>query len=230
MSNEELYKSTLNKVHVPKAVLGKVGEMNKERKTMRRRYVLQYAAYAIVMGGILFAATNGICYAATGETLIKKVDAYINGEKVENGFSWYREGDEIKGKIKVPLEEEIRTFDIAIGDPNEKIVPENLVFDVAVYGDDGEPIASSGDFKYVHEEDEKLECDIVCYDPNDEPVKEKDGRIIWDMGDEEYDITDDFADGEASVVIDLVETPGTKIKYTITGTIDDYEWDVEEIK
>lgn len=51
MSNEELYKSTLNKVHVPKAVLGKVGEMNKERKTMRRRYVLQYAAYAIVMGG-----------------------------------------------------------------------------------------------------------------------------------------------------------------------------------
>ena len=87
MKNEKWYKETFDKVHVPGELLGKVMDMeNQTEKKAKRGWRYAMGALAAALG--LFVASNGICYAATGETWVSRMTVYFNGEKYEGEVTW----------------------------------------------------------------------------------------------------------------------------------------------
>lgn len=94
MSNKEWYKESFDQVHIPEAVLGKVRNMEKEQKVIKQRNKLRYAVTMIAALVLFFAVSNGICYAATGESVVTWIDKgwseYYDGEAVDI----YKIGDE----------------------------------------------------------------------------------------------------------------------------------------
>lgn len=102
MNNREFYKETMDEVHIPEAVLGKVRNMKMEQKMIKKRETLRYAVSVLSVLAICFAASNGICYAATGNTWVGKITMYVNGEKVEKDITLYKDenGDVIHGEIE----------------------------------------------------------------------------------------------------------------------------------
>ena len=47
----------------------------------------------------MFVVTNGVCYAATGETWVEKVTVWINGEPVEMDVQMSQNGDTTVGEV-----------------------------------------------------------------------------------------------------------------------------------
>lgn len=101
MKNREYYQNTFDEVHVPVAVLRKVKGMKMEEKKIQKRSKLRYAIAAAAVLGISVVASNGICYAATGDTWVSKIVMYINGEPVEQEMVWHQEGDMVYGDVVV---------------------------------------------------------------------------------------------------------------------------------
>lgn len=99
MNNKEFYKDTFNEVHVPAAVLGKVRDMKMEKTTIKRQSRLRYAVSVVAVLAVCLIASNGICYAATGDTWIQKVTFYVNGEKQELDMTMHKEGDTLIGEV-----------------------------------------------------------------------------------------------------------------------------------
>ena len=99
MNNKEFYTDTFNEVHVPAAVLGKVRDMKMEKTTIKRQNKLRYAVSAVAVLAVCLIASNGICYAATGDTWIQKVTFYVNGEKQELDMTMHKEGDTLVGEV-----------------------------------------------------------------------------------------------------------------------------------
>lgn len=99
MNNKEFYTDTFNEVHVPAAVLGKVRDMKMEKTTIKRQNKLRYAVSAVAFLAVCLIASNGICYAATGDTWIQKVTFYVNGEKQELDMTMHKEGDTLVGEV-----------------------------------------------------------------------------------------------------------------------------------
>ena len=104
MSNKEDVKKVYDQIHAPEALLGKVMEMKKEKFSFRNsvKYAL-VAAAALVM---TFVAGNGICYAATGESLISNIKFFVNGKEVEHEVTWREEDGRMIGTIKADLDYE----------------------------------------------------------------------------------------------------------------------------
>lgn len=93
MSNKEWYKESFDQVHIPEAVLGKVRNMEKKQKIIKRKSKLRYAVTVIAVLMLCFAVSNGITYAATGEsvaTWIEKGWSVCDNEAVD----LYKIGDE----------------------------------------------------------------------------------------------------------------------------------------
>ena len=69
-------------LHASADLIGKVKGIPME-KTKKRTTALKFATAtcAALLG--VFVVTNGVCYAATGETWVEKATVYINGEPVE---------------------------------------------------------------------------------------------------------------------------------------------------
>ena len=82
MSNQSQYKAMMGEVHASADLIGKVKGIPME-KTKKRTTALKFATAtcAALLG--VFVVTNGVCYAATGETWVEKATVYINGEPVE---------------------------------------------------------------------------------------------------------------------------------------------------
>lgn len=53
----------------------------------------------------MFAASNGVCYAATGETLTGKISLYINGEEQDADVTWHQDEEGVYGELEVTVEE-----------------------------------------------------------------------------------------------------------------------------
>lgn len=104
MNNKEFYTDTFNEVHVPAAVLGKVRDMKMEKTTIKRQNKLRYAASVVAILAVCLIASNGICYAATGDTWIQKVTFYVNGEKQELDMTMHKEGDTLVGEVTREIE------------------------------------------------------------------------------------------------------------------------------
>ena len=92
-----------DEIHAPEALLGKVMEMKKDEFKGRR--VVKYIAAAVLALAIMVAASNGICYAATGETWIGKMKVWINGVETEQDVTWQQDGDTLVGIMEMEVEE-----------------------------------------------------------------------------------------------------------------------------
>ena len=92
-----------DEIHAPEALLGKVMEMKKDEFKGRR--IVKYIAAAILALAIMVAASNGICYAATGETWIGKMKVWINGVETEQDVTWQQDGDTLVGIMEMEVEE-----------------------------------------------------------------------------------------------------------------------------
>lgn len=96
-------KSVYDEIHAPEVLLGKVMEMKKDEFKGRR--IVKYIAAAVLALAIMVAASNGICYAATGETWIGKMKVWINGVETEQDVTWQQDGDTLVGIMEMEVEE-----------------------------------------------------------------------------------------------------------------------------
>ena len=105
MNNRDYVRGAYDEIHAPDALFGKVMDMkNKEVKKFDKRNVLKYAA-AFMAFAIAFAGSNGICYAATGETWVEKAIVYINGEEHEVDVTVTQEGDAAVAEMSLTVDE-----------------------------------------------------------------------------------------------------------------------------
>lgn len=100
---KEKIRQVYDEIHAPEALLGKVMEMKKEE--FKGRMMVKYIAAAVLALVITVVASNGICYAATGETWIGKIKVLINGVETEHDVTWQQDGDTLIGTLEMELEE-----------------------------------------------------------------------------------------------------------------------------
>lgn len=189
-TNKEIYKNAFNEVHAPAELSGKV-EVSKMEHVKRRSFKgLKIAVSAFAALLFLVVVSNGICYAATGDTWITKVKVIINGEETEADMTWHQEGDCTVGTV-------------------EYEVPEGKAKEIFVF-DEGADIGENPEIgKYY----DSLRV------TNSELLVEND-RTYLVLGKSKTDITEDFADGEATGEIEI---DGVQYVYTVTGTAEDYD-------
>lgn len=190
--NYELYVSTFDEVHASDELLRKVRNMT-ETKPKKKIYAIRKVLYVAAAVVIILIASNAIVYAATGETWIEMVtvNVILNGEPREIEALKTTDAD---GNISYKIDFE-----------EQNGVKQSLEF----VGDDAE--LSDGE-------------SISIETPGTEPtLTEEDGKIYFELPamDIKEDITEDFADGKASVIIDA--TGGKKLVVTIEGTLESYE-------
>lgn len=103
MKERESVKKVYDEIHAPEALLRKVMEMNK--KDFKFRNAVKFVAMAAAALAITVVASNGICYAATGETWIGKMKVLINGVETEQEVTWEQQEDMLVGTIEMEVEE-----------------------------------------------------------------------------------------------------------------------------
>ncbi len=104
MENKKWYQETFDQVHVPDKLLGKVMDMENQTKAKKG---WRYAMGALGTAFALFVASNGICYAATGETWVSRVTIYLNGGSIEKDVTWQDNGDgTFLGTVEMDSDEE----------------------------------------------------------------------------------------------------------------------------
>ena len=100
--NEKI-KEVYDEIHAPEVLLGKVMEMKKEE--FKGRMLVKYVAAAVLALIITVIASNGICYAATGETWIGKIKILINGVETEHDITWQQDGNALIGILEMEIVE-----------------------------------------------------------------------------------------------------------------------------
>lgn len=190
--NYEFYTSTFDEVHASDELLRKVKNMT-ETKPKKKIYAIRKVLYVAAAVVVMLIASNAIVYAATGETWVEMVAVYVilNGEPQEVEAIKTTDAD---GNVsyKIDLDE-------------QNGVKQSLEF----FGDDAE--FSDGE-------------SFVIETPGTEPtLTEEDGKIYLEISAMEFkeEITDDFADGKASVTIN--DADGNKFIVNIEGTLESYE-------
>ena len=203
MKNEKRYKETFDKVHVPEELLGKVMDMeNQTEKKAKRGWRYAMGALAAAFG--LFVASNGICYAATGETWVSRMTIYLNGEKIEKEVTW-QENEDGTFFAEVEMEGDLECELFAVTDDIELAEGEYS------YSFNGEELAGEdGEYTFVNVEVETDEDGSVWLRVN------QDGTCVA-----ETDVTADLADGmaEGDIAYD-----GLNYHYQVTqGADGEYE-------
>jgi hypothetical protein len=102
MNNAEDVKKVYDQIHAPEALLGKVMEMKKD--TFKFRNGIKYAIAAVAALVLTVAASNGICYAATGETWFSKIKVSINGKEVTPDVTWEEKDGTMVGSFEMELD------------------------------------------------------------------------------------------------------------------------------
>lgn len=104
MSNASQYKAMMGEVHASADLIGKVKGIPME-KTKKRGVALRLAT--ATCAGLLgvFVVTNGVCYAATGETWVEKATVWVNGEPMEMDVQMSQDGDVTVGTIEYTVED-----------------------------------------------------------------------------------------------------------------------------
>ena len=100
---KEKIRQVYDEIHAPEVLLGKVMEMKKDE--FKGRKAVKYIAAAVLALVITVVASNGICYAATGETWIGKMKVLINGVETEQDVTWQQDGDKLIGIMEMEVEE-----------------------------------------------------------------------------------------------------------------------------
>lgn len=198
MNNKEKIKNVYDDIRASDALFRKVMSMNK--KESKTRNIMKFAATAVAGLALMFVASNGICYAATGETLTSKVRVFINGEEKEAELTWTEDENGVYGEYQIEVDEGEEVLIEMVDESGE--YPDEVVFDIPEENADANAFELDG-----------MPEDITV-------VGTEDGKIYLRKEGVKVDITEDFADGTAT---GSIECPSGTYNYTITGTIDEYE-------
>lgn len=199
MKNRESVKRVYDEIHAPDALFGKVMEMDKKQSKVRN--IVKYAMGTAAALALAFVTSNGICYAATGQTWISKAIVYINGEAMEQELEWHEEGDLLYSTIEVPVEEgdeaQVEVFSFVAD--SEQMVEQMMILE----GTNEELVIGA-------EQEDLFSVELL----------EEDGKVYLTAGEEKIDITDDLSDGEASGTFEYC---GLTMTYLVSGTAGEYE-------
>ena len=199
MSNASQYKAMMGEVHASADLIGKVKGIPME-KTKKRGVALRLAT--ATCAGLLgvFVVTNGVCYAATGETWVEKATVWVNGEPMEMDVQMSQQGDVTVGTIEYTVEDaDGEGGDIAMTMSAEDGDFSNMAYEIKDYTAGGADAADGATGGMVLESD--------------------DGRVLLVPGDgsqaEPIDITDQIkAQGGATGTFEM---DGATYVYQVSG-------------
>lgn len=117
MKEQEKYKQMMNEIHVSETTLRKVMEMDMSKKMLNKKKMMKKIGTIAAALTVCVVASNGICYAATGQSWVSKAVIYINGEKVEQDVLMEDQGD---GKV---------AFEVDVPEDGDKSVAAKVVMD-----------------------------------------------------------------------------------------------------
>ena len=199
MSNASQYKAMMGEVHASADLIGKVKGIPME-KTKKRGVALRLAT--ATCAGLLgvFVVTNGVCYAATGETWMEKATVWVNGEPMEMDVQMSQQGDVTVGTIEYTMEDAVgEGGDIAMTMSAEDGDFSNMAYEIKDYTAEGADAADGAAEGMVLESD--------------------DGHVLLVPGDgsqaEPIDITDQIkAQGAATGTFEM---DGATYVYQVSG-------------
>lgn len=203
MKNREAVKCLYDEIHAPDALSGKVMEMDKKQSKVRN--IVKYAMGTAAALALAFVTSNGICYAATGQTWVSKANVYINGEAMEQELEWHQEGDLLYSTIEVPVEEgdEARVEVYSFVTDREQPVEQMMIMSDSTL----EKAVNEG---AITGTEDALLAELL----------QEEGKVYLVTPEEKIDITEDFRDGEASGTFAC----GTLyLTYKVTGTVEEHE-------
>lgn len=150
MSNCSQYKAMMGNVHAPAELLARVKGIPMEKKQVMRTVALRYATAACVAVLGVFAVTNGVCYAATGETWVEKVTVFVNGQEQEMEMTFSQEGDATVARMEVEtadgnIVEVSADGDMVTSDDYALSIKEGASDSYQVYGDDNASVLEAAD-------------------------------------------------------------------------------------
>ena len=139
MKNREKVERVYKEIHAPEALVWKVMDMSKtmETKKFKTRNVVKYAVCTLAIMAMTFMASNGICYAATGESLVTKIKVTINGVEKQQDMNWTKDGDTYQGSVTIPGEDGSETTVIIDAESTE-------AFDTDIIIESGESVGENG--------------------------------------------------------------------------------------
>lgn len=166
-------------------------------KTKKRTTALKFATatYAALLG--VFVVTNGVCYAATGETWVEKATVYINGEPVEMDVQMSQNGDTTVGEINYTVED-------ADGEGGE--VQMTMISEV---GDFDDTTYEIHDYTVEGAEDGSPNADDMVLESTDGHV------VLAPEGVEPIDLTDQLATNGAAM--GTYDKDGATYVYQVSG-------------
>ena len=198
MSNQSQYRAMMEGIHAPAELLGKVKGIPME-KTKKRGVALRLAT--VTCAGLLgvFVVTNGVCYAATGETWVEKATVWVNGESVEMDVQMTQNGDVAVGTVEYTVEDaDGAGGDVAVTMSTEGGDFSGTTYEIRDFAAEGAS-ASGAAGAMVLESD--------------------DGHVLLAPGDgiavEPIDITDQLA--AKGVATGIYEAGGTTYVYQVSG-------------
>lgn len=199
MSNASQYKAMMGEVHASADLIGKVKGIPME-KTKKRGVALRLAT--ATCAGLLgvFVVTNGVCYAATGETWVEKATVWVNGEPMEMDVQMSQQGDVTVGTVEYTVEDaDGEGGDVAITMSAEDGDFSNMAYEIKDYTAGGADAADGATGGMVLESD--------------------DGHVLLVPGDgsqvEPIDITDQIkAQGSATGTFEM---DGATYVYQVSG-------------
>lgn len=157
MNNKDYYRDTFDEIHVSSDMLGKVMNMDMNKKEFLRKNTLKYAISAAAALLICFLVSNGISYAATGEPWTEKIKLWIDGQEVERDITWQQNEDgSYYGVVEVESAENYYEFHIVepLEDDDKSInVEDVLISSSELTEEDGRQYLVIGDTKIDITED-----------------------------------------------------------------------------
>ena len=149
MKNREKVERVYSEIHAPEALVWKVMDMSKEMemKKFTTRNVVKYVVCTLAIMAMTFMASNGICYAATGESLVTKIKVTINGVEKQQDMNWTKEGDTYQGTVTIPGEDGSETTVTIDAESTEAFNTDIIIDSNEVVGENGMDVEESITFE-----------------------------------------------------------------------------------
>ena len=149
MKNREKVERVYSEIHAPEALVWKVMDMSKEMemKKFTTRNVVKYVVCTLAIMAMTFMASNGICYAATGESLVTKIKVTINGVEKQQDMNWTKEGDTYQGTVTIPGEDGSETTVTIDAESTEAFNTDIIIDSNEVVGENGMEVEESITFE-----------------------------------------------------------------------------------
>lgn len=116
--NSKNYKDLFNKINLSDDVSEDIKTMSFESKTTRKSFKANFATALAVLIGV-FVVSNGITYAATGDTLVKKLFDGISKISVH-----YNSEDIDEYKVDEYVDEQVYNFEISDSETEDETTTE----------------------------------------------------------------------------------------------------------